>query len=53
MGQKAAWRVLHLSGLTSSQRVAEKDRNLFEFCCGITAVVNQARRSAVELARRN
>jgi TDG/mug DNA glycosylase family protein len=44
------WRVMHLAGFTPVRILAEEDRSLLEYGCGLTTVVARATRRADELS---
>ncbi|HXO99815.1 MAG TPA: G/U mismatch-specific DNA glycosylase [Luteibacter sp.] len=45
------WRTLHLAGFTPEQILAENDRTLLQYGCGLTTVVERATAGADELSR--
>jgi TDG/mug DNA glycosylase family protein len=45
------WRALHLAGFTPHRIVAEDDRTLLRYGCGVTAAVGRPTRSAGEIGR--
>jgi TDG/mug DNA glycosylase family protein len=44
------WRTLHLAGFTPRLLLAEEERRLLDYGCGVTAAVGRATRSAQELS---
>ncbi len=45
------WRTLHLAGFTPEEILAENDRTLLQYGCGLTTVVERATAGADELSR--
>ncbi len=49
-GRNRFWRTLHLAGFTPHRILAENDREILDYGCGLTTVVDRPTSSASELA---